>query len=345
MSLRNLEIKLNDINKSNRVLNDSSAEELFEWFASQDQAEHMGLRPHILALAERQAHSKKLTLKSLVCLASVFHRSNLSAFKHLTQSTTYTTFELSRYVEIMVTPKPGRSVRSIVDILHCFSINFVGILANSATLLLRYLNGIYAKAEPDDKVVILDTLYNLLQEALHDPNAATLVSEAFNFVLDRTPPPELSDRPLKNASMISDFETTTESSTLLIPLTNFDLQIVGQRLELLVLDVMDVNIPSTSAIETPTHVPDLPPRPQRDPRIDVVLDIFPDQSPSFVEKALSLPKYASPEALIEALLEGTVHIPQDEPLDQTRDADEADELDFSRLRIGKAKWVVIRIFI
>ncbi|TIA86456.1 hypothetical protein E3P99_03667 [Wallemia hederae] len=344
MSGRNLEIKLNEIIKSNKVLNDRSAEDLFEWFACQDQSEYSNSRSLILTLAHRQAQNGKISLRSLVALASVLHRSNLTAFKQLAQSTNHTTFEISKYIESLVAFKPTRSQSKLVDILHCFSASFPDVLCASATLLFRYLGSIYGKASKEDKIIIVDTLYNLLQKSLHDSNNATLISEAFNLILDRTPPPELSDRPLKNASMMSDFETITESSTLLIPLTNFDLQIVGQRLELLVLDIMDVDMPSTSSTAQPApSAPDLPPRPQRDPRIDVVLDIFPDQSPEFIEKALSLPKYSNPEALIESLLEGTVHVPQDEPepapapAPQTRDVDEADDLDFSKLRIGKAK--------
>ncbi|TIA81602.1 hypothetical protein E3P98_01918 [Wallemia ichthyophaga] len=341
MSAGKIDIKLNEILKSNRALSDRSAEDLFDWFACQDQSEHASVRPVVLTLAERQARCKGLTLKSLVCLAGTYYRTNVTALKHLAQSTHYTTFELTQYIDILLTPNPARRFGRVLDMLHCFSINFPAILANSAFVLFRYLNGIYLKLERGDKLVVMDILYNMLQQSLYDSNTATLISEAFNFILDRTPPPELSDRPLKNASMMSDFETTTESSTLLIPITNFDLQIVGQRLELLVLDVIDVDVdlPSKSAsgAEITPPVPDLPPRPTRDPRIDVVLDIFPDQSPSFVEKALTLPQYAAPEALVEALLEGTVHIPQDEPVEQPRDTDEADELDFSRLRIGKAK--------
>ncbi|TIC17284.1 hypothetical protein E3Q13_02515 [Wallemia mellicola] len=334
MSIRNLEIKLNDILKSNKLLSDSSADDLFSWFATHYREELSLVRLQILDLAERQSINRKFSLKSLVSLATILHRHNISRFKQIAATTNFTSFELARFVEVLVAS--NSNTPKILDVLHCFSINFVETLTNSSLPLLKYLNGLYNSIEKDDKLIILDILYNIIHHSLSNSNSATLISEALNVILDKTPPPELSDRPLQNASMLSDLETITESSTLLIPQTNFDLQIVGQRMELLVLDIMLISPPSSSKADMETP-PALPPRPDRDPRIDVLLDIFPDQDVSFIEKALSLPQYSNTEALIEALLEGTVHIPQDEPLEQPKyDNDEPAELDFSKLRIGKA---------
>lgn len=104
------------------------------------------------------------------------------------------------------------------------------------------------------------------------------------------------------------------------------------------------------------------PVPEQDPEIDVkvvqVLDIFPDLSPGYVRKMLEHPSYpfrGSAEKVIEALLEGTapneaalgsdvgenlvkpIPFPPDPGPIMRRNIFDNEDMDFSRVRLGKKK--------
>jgi len=103
--------------------------------------------------------------------------------------------------------------------------------------------------------------------------------------------------------------------------------------------------------------------PEQDPETDVkvvqVLDIFPDLSPGYVRKMLEHPSYpfrGSAEKVIEALLEGTapneaalgsdagespvkpIPLPPDPGPIVRRNIFDNEDMDFSRVRLGKKKW-------
>ncbi|KAG9124049.1 hypothetical protein FRC07_013061, partial [Ceratobasidium sp. 392] len=95
---------------------------------------------------------------------------------------------------------------------------------------------------------------------------------------------------------------------------------------------------------TPASTPD----PELDALVAQVLDLLPDRNPLSVRAALQLPRFnRSADALINALLEGEeLPPPQTEPsvappkvttLPERRNVFDDDEMDYSRLRIGKKR--------
>lgn len=365
--MEKLKKDLRELLDDNHLIDNGNAEEIFEFVAISNPITDYELRLMLLTLAHRLNDMNELTLKSLLIVIITFHRLNQRIVRSIVEDFIYDdpsnidTFVnlLPSIVDSLDKSKLNKSTSKSLDLIHCFVNVIPDAVLTHTQLLFTNLNGIYGELkDKDDKLIALDVIYNIVVNYVGDNN----VLQALENLITNTSSPTFSDVPLKSSSLLSDLETLSEVSTVFSNHSNFDIQIIGQRLELFVLDIDDVELPQSQYhFQHTEHKPPLPPRSNvylhndsavagsskvNDERVNVVMDIFPDQDQSFVNRALSMPKYNDPAVLIEALLEGVVNVDEINNYDNIQSSHqhspppivhESLELDFTKLRIGKAK--------